>query len=115
MKVIDLINMINNKENLPEKMIINKRVYHSSVFRNMIYEEDCNTDIWMAIKLQYINLNDEVELIEEEQDIDIQALKKFIIPELRRSEEADMWADRITINKLIQAVKQLDRKIREER
>lgn len=53
--------------------------------------------------------------IEEKQDIDIQALKKFIIPELRRSEEADIWADRITINKLIQAVKQLDRKIREER
>lgn len=72
MKVIDLINMINNKENLPEKMIINKRVYHSNVYRDMIYEEDCNTDIWMAIRLQHINLNDEIKNIEEQQDIDIQ-------------------------------------------
>ncbi len=64
--------MINNNENLPEKMIINKRVYHSNVFRKMIYEEDCNTDIWMAIKLKHINLDDEIKNIEEQQDIDIQ-------------------------------------------
>ena len=60
-------------------------------------------------------LNYTYELIEEQQDIDIQAIKKFIIPEIAKSEESDMWVNRITINELIQAVKQLDRKIREEK
>lgn len=53
----------------------------------------------------------DIEFEVEEPDIDIQSIKKFIIPEMVKNEEADMWSNRITINKLIQAIKQLDRKV----
>lgn len=77
MRVIDLINMKDIGEKLPKKMIINKRIFHSNIFRNEIYEEDCNTNIWLSLNLKHIGLNDEVKLIEEQQDIDIQRHKKI--------------------------------------
>lgn len=104
MKVIDLINMMNNKEELPERMIINKRIFHSNVFKSMIYEEDCNTDIWMAIKLQHIGLDDTVKLIEDEIDIDsIEELQEIV----------EYFTERNTINQLIEAVKQLKKEVKE--
>ena len=105
MKVIDLINMMNNKEELPERMIINKRIFHSNVFKSMIYEEDCNTDIWMAIKLQHIGLDDTVKLIEDEVDIeDIEELAedRYIVTDVLKK-----------INELVQAVKQINKKVKE--
>lgn len=113
MKVIDLINMINNKEDLPEKMIINKIEFHSNVFKTMIYEEDCNTNIWMAIQLNHIDLDDyvkimQVELIEDEVDIDnIEELEC----EESWTEEGYKLID--TVNELVQAVKQLNKEIKE--
>lgn len=117
MKVIDLINMINNKEDLPEKMIINKIEFHSNVFKTMIYEEDCNTNIWMAIQLNHIDLDDyvkimQVELIEDEIDIDsIEELDEY------GSEELYDWKDvrdiAFKMNELVQAVKQLKKELKE--
>ena len=110
MKVIDLINMINNKEDLPEKMIINKIEFHSNVFKTMIYEEDCNTNIWMAIQLNHIDLDDyvkimEVELIEDEIDIDN-------IEELNVGDLLNNKITRNKFNELVQAVKQLNKEIK---
>lgn len=116
MKVIDLINMIDNKEELPERMIINKRNFHSNVFKSMIYEEDCNTDIWMAIELRHINLNDTVEIIEDE-TIDIESIEEIRpllncrISEGRLLEE-ELSEEQCKINKLVQAVKQLNKEIK---
>ena len=123
MKVIDLINMMNNKEELPERMIINKINFHSNVFKSMIYEEDCNTDIWMAIKLQHIDLDDTVKLIEDE-TIDIDKIIKVF-------EDIEMCLDRLSVkissagqgsidNYLdrykydLQAVKKLNKEIKKE-
>ena len=113
MKVIDLINMINNKEDLPEKMIINKIEFHSNVFKTMIYEEDCNTNIWMAIQLNHIDLDDyvkimEVELIEDE--IDIDNIKE--LEEIAEQYVAPIRVNRNKINELVQAVKQLNKEIK---
>lgn len=117
MKVIDLINMINNKEDLPEKMIINKIEFHSNVFKTMIYEEDCNTNIWMAIQLNHIDLDDyvkimEVELIEDE-TIDIDNIEELIL------NDYDVWTGKTNtdlindkINELIKIVKQLNKEIK---
>ena len=117
MKVIDLINMINNKEDLPEKMIINKIEFHSNVFKTMIYEEDCNTNIWMAIQLNHIDLDDyvkimEVELIEDE-TIDIDSIEELIL------NDYDVWTGKTNtdlindkINELIKIVKQLNKEIK---
>ena len=126
MKVIDLINMMNNKEELPERMIINKINFHSNIFKSMIYEKDCNTDIWMAIKLQHIDLDDTVKLIEDETiDIDNINLDKII----KVFEDIEMCLDRLSVkissagqgsidNYLdrykydLQAVKQLNKEIK---
>ena len=112
MKVIDLINMIDNKEELPEIMIINKRNFHSNIFKDMIYEEDCNTDIWMAIELRDINLNDTVKIIEDE-TIDIDNIEELYTYETVETYDwQDVDTNRITINKLVQAVKQLKKEIK---
>lgn len=57
----------------------------------------------------------EVDMIEEYEEIDIQGIKPFIIPQIAKSDEEDMWTDRIIINKLIKAVKKLDNKLNKER
>lgn len=57
----------------------------------------------------------EVDIIEENEEIDIQGIKPFIIPQIAKSDEEDMWTDRIIINKLIKAVKKLDNKLNKER
>lgn len=122
MKVIDLINMINNKEDLPEKMIINKIEFHSNVFKTMIYEEDCNTNIWMAIQLNHIDLDDyvkimEVELIEDE-TIDIDNIEELELIgtnfiDMDKNELKDnINKNRINLNKLVQALKQLNKEIK---
>lgn len=126
MKVIDLINMMNNKEELPERMIINKRNFHSNVFKSMIYEEDCNTNIWMAINLQHIDLDDKVKLIEDktiEDEIDIQTIEEIedsIIfrvdnfkGEINKSYLCDLLTRQNTyINKILQWAKQTDKEIK---
>ena len=114
MKVIDLINMINNKEDLPEKMIINKIEFHSNVFKTMIYEEDCNTNIWMAIQLNHIDLDEyvktmEVELIEED-TIDIDSIEKI---ETGYSESgADTDIINYINNEIVPSIKQLNKEIK---
>ena len=110
MKVIDLINMINNEEDLPEKMIINKRNFHSNVFKTMIYEEDCNTDIWMAIKLQHIDLDDTVTVIEDN-TIDIDRIRLFETEGCEDTAQRDL---REYINtEIVPYLKQLNKEIKE--
>ena len=54
------------------------------------------------------SLNDEVEIIEEsEQDIDIQAIEELEIGDVTT-------LDKLKINELVRAVKQLDNKIKEK-
>lgn len=64
-------------------------------------------------------LNYEVELIEEQQDMDIQAIKEFDRPSLAINNFPSISEEikylHIAFNELLQVVKQLDRKIREER
>ena len=119
MKVIDLINMINNKEDLPEKMIINKIEFHSNVFKTMIYEEDCNTNIWMAIQLNHIDLDDyvkimEVELIEDETiDIErINELEPYSDDGVEFYDKSDIHKIAKKTNEILQAVKQLNKEIK---
>ena len=51
-------------------------------------------------------------LSEEDVDIDIQAIEEFIIPATYSTKEADMWSNRIVINKLIKAVKKIDKELK---
>ena len=62
----------------------------------------------------YGALNCEVEIIEEQQDIDIQAIEELKQVTVHSETYQSVYDNREKVNELIQAVKQLDRKIREE-
>lgn len=52
-------------------------------------------------------LNDEFEIIEEQEEIDIQEIKELYIGDVTTE-------DKLRINELVRAVKQLDKKIKEK-
>ena len=120
MKVIDLIIKQYNNEDMPKHIKINRLNY---IYNNnrKTYESEYGE----FMSFDFINnvLNMQVEIIEEQQDIDIQAIEEFEIAGCNikfnntyistESIINDMILDKT--NKLVQAVKQLDRKIREER
>lgn len=74
MKVIDLLNKIANKEDLP------KRIKYKSVIyglKGTLYINDDETDRFMDfLYADFRNLNDEVEIIEDE-EIDIQEIEEL--------------------------------------
>ena len=63
-------------------------------------------------QLDITNLHKEVEIIEDEQEINIQDIHKLtLMKEIHDYDYRDIEINRLKINKLVQAVKQLDRKI----
>ena len=66
-------------------------------------------------------LNDEVEIIEEQQDIDIQAIEELKQVTVHSETYQSVYDNREKVNELIQAINEklkelrMDRKIREER
>ena len=57
----------------------------------------------------------EFEIIEEQEEIDIQSIKNLEYVEDYEADKTDIRLNRDKINELVQAVKQLDKKIKEER
>lgn len=134
-KVIDLLNKIANGEDVPERVKYCGTQYlyldHRKDYKNMELDFDS-----CIIDSKYHNLdwlNDTVEIIEEQQDIDIQEIKEFEIKggngEIEYFEYDNHGATesgysknyslddiecRKVINKLVQAVKQLDRNIKDK-
>ena len=118
-KVIDLINKIDNKEELPQKVKFEKEIYEYDKKRkdyiNKYDDWTSQTLLYRVMSTHFISelLECEVEIIEDEEDIDIQRIE--IIRDYRTSED-DLYNDnfedfRGTINELVQAVKQLDKKV----
>ena len=105
-KIIDLLNKIANRENAPEKIKYNGTEYKlneiTGWYQNI--DEIGSVNEWFVSKYR---LNDTVEILEEQQDIDIQEIK--YLNELSDCEERN-----IKINELVQAVKQLDKQIKEK-
>ena len=112
MKIIDILNKQANRE-LENGFEFKHNNIHYVYFKSVddIQRLDNGTNIGWNISINR-HLNDEVEVIEE---IDIQKIKPFIIPRIAKSDEEDMWTDRIIINKLIKSVKKLDNKLNKER
>jgi hypothetical protein len=105
MKVIDLINKQNNNELMPKHIKINKL--------NYIYDDNRKTyrseyNEFMSFDFTNNVLNMQVEIIEDE--IDIQNIEEINIHELPINIEVIYRK----IIELIQAVKQLDKKIKED-
>lgn len=120
-KVIDLINKIDNKEELPQKVKFEKEIYEYDKKRkdyiNKYDDWTSQTLLYRVMSTHFISelLECEVEIIEDEEEIDIQNID--IIRDYRTSEDVlynDNFEDfRGTINELIKAVKQLDKNMRE--
>ena len=110
MKVIDLLNkMANDKNYRPTvKFLVATYKYNEKMED---YESDINSD-WGIFSDYTINniLNDEVELIEDE-TIDIDNIEEIDIDQLINTDDKTGIA-LLHINKLIRAVKQLNKEIK---
>lgn len=104
-KVIDLLNKIANDFSYQPTVIYRGITYsHDGTdYRNNQNDKYGILAGW-AINLI---LNDTVEILEEQQDIDIQKIKEFDDKEISTRE-------RLKIDELIKAVKQLDRNIKDK-
>ena len=110
MKVIDLIIKQYNNEDMPKHIKINRLNYTYNNNRKT-YESEYGE--FMSFDFTNNVLNMQVELIENEIDIDnIEELDTYETVETYGWQDVD--TNRMTINELVQAVKQLDKKIREE-
>ena len=110
MKVIDLIIKQYNNEDMPKHIKINRLNYTYNNNRKT-YESEYGE--FMSFDFTNNVLNMQVELIENEIDIDnIEELDTYETVETYDWQDVD--TNRMTINELVQAVKQLNKKIREE-
>lgn len=124
-RVIDLLNKIADKEELPKKILILDEVYYliNDEDGNIVYSQLKDRREWEAFIDRKLNITrclhedviilDEVEIIEEQEDIDIQSIEE-IEPAMNGNAyviDNKTW----TLNQVIKAVKQLDKKIKKER
>lgn len=109
-KVIELLNKIANGEEIPKKIKYMNFVFELNNYKygRHYYNED--VELIQLINHNFSNLNDEVEIIEESEEIDIQAIKELLTIEDYEFDKTDGRLNRDKINELIRAVKQLDKK-----
>jgi hypothetical protein len=85
-------------------------------YSKMSYEDGLCDDLLKLSEnyptLKMLNL--EVETIEEQEDIDIQAIEELRKVTVQSETYQSVYDNREKINELIQAIKQLDRKINKE-
>lgn len=124
-KVIELFNMIANG-NIPEMIEYNCQRYQWYFDEYRRLEDDCRlTDLWKTEQI----LNDEVEILEDEEEIDIQAINEndyrieYHSKDIFTTENLndlfykvafEIMRNRNEQNEILKAVKQLDKKINKE-
>ncbi len=122
MKVIDLLNKIANGEEVPKKIRVSCYEFEYNEEVNAYFDVEENS-AYQSLIQNWLNnsnkLNSEVEIIEEQQDIDIQSIEDLPKWVIRRDGEITQQEGKrlemaYKINELAQAVKQLDKKIKEQ-
>ena len=113
MKVIDLLKKIENGENIPQKIKVYQEVFEWDILEH--YYRRSNGDDLLELCTIFNTgelLSMEVELIEDE--IDIDSIEELGIYEKDKKVYSPIIIDnRIKINKLVQAVKQLNKEVKE--
>ena len=130
MKIIDLLNNMANGEQLPNKILIRDVVYYliNDTYGNIVYSQTTDKKNWESFIDNRLNitscLNEDVLILDtgveisEEDTIDIERIEEL---ELIRTNFIDMDKNelkdninknRINLNKLVQAVKQLNKEIK---
>lgn len=120
-KIIELLNKIANGEEVPKKIEFEENIFeYVSNEKEYIWWQDeerfiGQTLLFAVMEEHRINeiLNCEVEIIEDKQEIDIQNIERLEEVEEYEVDKTDVKVNRQIINKLVQAVKQLDNKIKE--
>lgn len=119
-KIIDLLNMISRGEEVPKKIKYKDFEY---IYAKEIgwYRRIDDIGIYYEWFINKNRLNDIVEIIEQQEEIDIQELEDVNLfdngqnfndmPIIIKSYDDNFTNINNTINKLVQAVKQLDLKI----
>ena len=104
MKVIDLLKKIENGKNVPKKIKVDQEIFEWDILERY-YRRNNGDDLLELCTIFNTGelLSLEVELIEDEIDIDS-------IEELEGKVEYS--TERNTINQLIQAVKQIDKRVK---
>ena len=118
-KVIDLINKIDNKEELPQKVKFEKEIYEYDKKRkdyiNKYDDWTSQTLLYRVMSTHFISelLECEVEIIEDKEELKMFEQEWFNSNEgIMNIVEVDLA---VKINELIKAVKQLDKNIKELR
>ena len=117
MKLIDLLNKIKNKENMPSEIIFDKGKFKWNTLEHF-YERGDGSDLLELCTIYNTDdlLNMKVELIEDE--IDIDSIEKLddtcYIMYGMQDEEIETYHNktRTTINEILQAVKQIDKRVK---
>ena len=112
MKVIDLLKKIEDGENIPQKIKVYQEVFEWDILEH--YYKRSNGDDLLELCTIFNTgelLSMEVELIEDE--IDIDSIEELGIYEKDKKVYSPIIIDnRIKINKLVQAVKQLNKEVK---
>ena len=107
MKIIDLLNKMANGEEVPEKIKVGNIIYIYESWEHFYYTDNEEREDLLVKGKDYSTidfLNWNVKLIEDEIDIDsIEELEGIV----------EYSTERNTINQLIQAVKQLNKEVKE--
>ena len=113
MKVIDLINMIKNGENMPLKIKVDGDIYKWDTLE-FFYSKDNGNDL-LELSKKYNTgelLNMSVELLENE--INIQDIKEIDIGYVSNIDGMANERTKDKFNEIIRVIKQLDNKIKEK-
>ena len=112
MKVIDLLKKIEDGENIPQKIKVYQEVFEWDILEH--YYKRSNGDDLLELCTIFNTgelLSMEVELIEDE--IDIDSIEELGIYEKDKKVYSPIIIDnRIKINELVQAVKQINKEIK---
>lgn len=118
-KVIDLYNKIANGEEVPKRVKYNGITYNYRPLnkQGLKYADAEGSAFYNYLIGVVNNLNQEVEIIEESDEIDIQGIEELnhytVISAIEGKTEENIDDElskiKLTINKLVQAVKHLDK------
>ena len=120
-KVIDLLNMIANGEEVPERIRVGKTIFkYDKSRKDYIHKIDDDgwqneTLLFRVMDTHFIEelIDAKVEILDEEDEIDIQSIKELDYVKDYEADNTDIRLNRDAIRQLTRAVKQLDNKLKE--
>lgn len=120
--IIQLIHLVANNDKKPYQVKYEGNIYTWDCLNHYVDRKDGTSLFCNCVKDYRDFLTDEVEIVEEQEEIDIQNIEElnhYNICSINRIKTEENINDELSkssliINKLVQAVKQLDNKLKEK-